>query len=799
MKRTFFLFCFLGALLACSEGSRVHGAGVVAVCDEPNLRAALAGGGMVTFAASGTIELADTLVITNGTTIDADGYSVTISGSDTVRVLTVNNASTLTLLNLSIANGLAAGSNGPPVTAGGEGRGGGVLLGDGTLIASNCQFLANVARGGNGGSTTNPVSGVGGVGGNAYGGAIEVNGGTLLATNCGFYGNSAKAGNGGNYNSLPYDPNSGLGGHGFGGAIYSSTGAVTLVGCVFHTNQAQGGLAGTYPQSFPGSSTSGAAFGGAICQQGGFVTNLNCQILNNAAFTPDHPLLNNIRSLSGRAIQGGGVFNDGGYLVVAGSTLNSNQVTGGSAAYINSTPGPGQGGAIFNRGTLYLLQSTLRFNSAMGGPFGNQGGDGEGGGLYNAGSAQLDQSWLANNTVEGAAGYYVSSLAGWRPSGSGEGGAIHNTNSLELTACTLSDNLAKGTPGKSGSTANTVAPPSPALGGAIYSRGPCLLTNCTIARNIAEAGSTIYTNFGVNSGGANAFGAGVCNIGGTVFSLNNTIALNEARPGTGLTNGQGFGGGIYSTNAVPLMNTILLHGNSGSNCFTTPLDAGYNLSSDASCNFTGPGSLNSTDPVLGPLANYGGPTRTIPLLGGSPAIDGANPSAFPATDQRGRTRPFGNGPDIGAFESSAPYVIRGTISGVTLSEEVSVSDGSSSVSTADRNYSLEGLSANTYPVTPQSANYLFIPNQQSITVGPDQAGVNFSAYRWNMMSLEEVTNANLRVVYAGTNGHTYRLQTSPDLRVWSTLSTNVIGPSNYSELLLPIGSEPAKFYRTATP
>jgi hypothetical protein len=86
----------------------------------------------------------------------------------------------------------------------------------------------------------------------------------------------------------------------------------------------------------------------------------------------------------------------------------------------------------------------------------------------------------------------------------------------------------------------------------------------------------------------------------------------------------------------------------------------YNLSSDNSCNFNGPGDLNNTDPKLGKLGNYGGPTQTIPLLSGSPAIDAGNPNGCTdgqghllKTDQRGKPRPDNEdtgGCDMGAYE-----------------------------------------------------------------------------------------------------------------------------------------------------
>ncbi len=68
---------------------------------------------------------------------------------------------------------------------------------------------------------------------------------------------------------------------------------------------------------------------------------------------------------------------------------------------------------------------------------------------------------------------------------------------------------------------------------------------------------------------------------------------------------------------------------------------------------SGPGNLLGVNPLLGPLAFNGGPTRTQPLLTGSPAINtGANPLIL-ATDQRGAgfPRAVGAATDMGAYES----------------------------------------------------------------------------------------------------------------------------------------------------
>jgi hypothetical protein len=118
-------------------------------------------------------------------------------------------------------------------------------------------------------------------------------------------------------------------------------------------------------------------------------------------------------------------------------------------------------------------------------------------------------------------------------------------------------------------------------------------------------------------------------------------------------------GGISNGGTATLQNSILAN-NSGKNCVGTVTSHGYNLSSDASCDFNNSGDRDNTSPVLGTLGNYGGPTPTIPLLTGSPAIDAGNPSGCTdglshllKTDQRGMPRPDAEdigGCDMGAYE-----------------------------------------------------------------------------------------------------------------------------------------------------
>jgi hypothetical protein len=62
-------------------------------------------------------------------------------------------------------------------------------------------------------------------------------------------------------------------------------------------------------------------------------------------------------------------------------------------------------------------------------------------------------------------------------------------------------------------------------------------------------------------------------------------------------------------------------------------------------------SIPTADPLLGALADNGGPTQTMALGAGSPAIDANTESCPPPLiDQRGVARPQGVACDIGAFE-----------------------------------------------------------------------------------------------------------------------------------------------------
>src|ERR1035441_1277498 len=134
-------------------------------------------------------------------------------------------------------------------------------------------------------------------------------------------------------------------------------------------------------------------------------------------------------------------------------------------------------------------------------------------------------------------------------------------------------------------------------------------------------------------------GSGFGGVDGTCNLINCTVASNRGNGGPGGTGGaagtgqypgapgpNGMSGTAWGGTACgPLVNTLIAS--------NTPA-----------------GGDSFPDPKLGPLADNGGPTLTMALLPGSPAIDAGNTSLAPATDQRGFPRPAGLAADLGAFE-----------------------------------------------------------------------------------------------------------------------------------------------------
>jgi hypothetical protein len=126
----------------------------------------------------------------------------------------------------------------------------------------------------------------------------------------------------------------------------------------------------------------------------------------------------------------------------------------------------------------------------------------------------------------------------------------------------------------------------------------------------------------------------------STFSGNDNSAIRDDKGVLTVINSTFSGNGGISTIATlePLTfkNTIVEDPRGTRNCYFFPIDlfnSDYNIFSDNSCSSgSGGHSLYNTDTKLGPLADNGGPTKTLALLSGSPAIDKGNDAFAVDTD-----------------------------------------------------------------------------------------------------------------------------------------------------------------------
>lgn len=278
----------------------------------------------------------------------------------------------------------------------------------------------------------------------------------------------------------------------------------------------------------------------------------------------------------------------------------------------NSTPDDG-GGISSSDGKITVIRARVVGNRA----------DGFGGGVFSGegtGSITIAQSTIAQNI--GADGGGLDVLA---------------SKPTKITQSTISGNEAL-------PTLNSPPSSSGAGGGIAISAeaGPVTIVNATIADNEA-----------LLSGGG-------IHVDEQATVVMNAVTIARNRADSADTMGH-TGGGIYAATATPTVtvrNSLLALNRQGgevvNECAGADVDSiaspGGNLittESEGVCPyFDGASDIVDSEPRIALLAGNGGPTETIALRRGSPAINNAAGTA-PRRDQRGVIR---RRPDIGAYE-----------------------------------------------------------------------------------------------------------------------------------------------------
>ncbi len=402
---------------------------------------------------------------------------------------------------------------------------------------------------------------------------------------------------------------------GGGGILNNRSSTLTLTNVAIQSNKARsigvtfgGGIANLGTLTLNSSSVSGneADVGGGFYVRSGSLTLDNGAVRNNTALI------------------GGGIYNFQGTLTVAGGSIVGNRandiVSGGGGIFnegsgadvtlsnvsITSNGAAADGGGIFNSlGTLRVINSRVGANAV--------GNDDDGGGIFNSlGTLEVTNSLVLGNEA-----------------GDNGGGIANNGGTLEVSNSTIAGNTAE----MSGA-------------GIFNAQGMLEMTNSTVSSN--EAADD---------------GGGIYNIA-TILLNNVTLTNNTADDDI---DGTGDGGGVYNVagGVVNFANTILAGNRNLSgdapDCSGSLTSQGYNLIQDiTNCTIGGDtmGNRIGDDPLLGPLADNGGPTLTHSLLANSPAINRGNPvppgsaaNACSSIDQR--LFPRVGRCDIGAYEDGA--------------------------------------------------------------------------------------------------------------------------------------------------
>lgn len=292
-------------------------------------------------------------------------------------------------------------------------------------------------------------------------------------------------------------------------------------------------------------------------------------------------------------------------------------------------------------------------------------GEGWGAGIKNLGTLTITESSIIKNNAS-------------KHNNGGYGAGIYSTGQLTLTNSLISKNIAF-----SG-------------GGGIYAAGAVTIRDSTISQNrigdpntlATHGGAGIWVNYATvtlenstvsgNTIQGDFLGSAI-DIANSSVTLNNTTLSDNLGPHEAISISQSTLNINESTLSNPtpygihlnfatvnLKHSILAHhsiadcelNTLATNTFTS---LGYSVVENAGNCTPDSTDVTGTDPLLGGLADNGGPTLTRALLPGSPAIELLPPGACPPpnTDQRGAPRPVDDDQsgtancDAGAFEYGA--------------------------------------------------------------------------------------------------------------------------------------------------
>ncbi|MBI1298795.1 hypothetical protein GC175_27995 [bacterium] len=370
----------------------------------------------------------------------------------------------------------------------------------------------------------------------------------------------------------------------------------------------------------------------------------------------------------------------------------------GAGADVTIVEASGAGSVFFIMEDVTVSLSGLTISGGTGSEMGD--GNTYGGGILNGGKLTVVDSLITNNraavgggilSAEGSLEVVDSTIADNHAEGFGGGIAVFN-GEVMVQNSTIRDNSAELGGGivayrSKVNVSNSVIRSNRAatLGGGLYMEteyqqtGEALIEQSTIHGNSAESAGGIFARFGtlevdqstISTNRATDAGGGIYAEMGNVAVIRSTLSGNEARQGGAIhlyftrivyigyntisENRAEEGGGLFANIAMYELSYNILSQNIGGTCGgdASGIVGGHNLVEDDSC--TGVKGIRG-DPLLGPLADNGGPTQTHALLPGSPALDAIPMGAdgcndADRSDQRGVTRPQGAGCDIGAYEA----------------------------------------------------------------------------------------------------------------------------------------------------